>query len=809
MKAMLHTLRVSMLAILATTVLARGQQGLPQRLDHSSPAERRAAVQAVGELGDRARPFVPKLIEHLGDADLDVALAVVEACARLGVAADVAAAAASLQGRALLAAAAALGRGTAAPSANAAAGRPAAAIERQAVLSPLVDAAFDSDDPRERSLASSAMGMLTECGVALGSKLLAVLQEKDSVAAAAASDTVARHSDRLGPLIRAVLSATPSLASSNLVAALPESTPEQIALLADLAKLCTGQAQRDALFRLGGLGPRAGDQLAAVESALTAPLAAARQAAVWAAAMLSTDEDRTAAMLATALLDTDPTVVRQALQSLQGQRLRLQRSTERLVALLDDDVCRSDAAQVLTTVPRVLRDALKPALESSSTATQAAALQALAGHGLFTERDLQLVLGWLHSREDPVRHPALDLVTALAGSQPKLMPAVLDLLRGTDRTRAMAAAASFGPAAADAGKRLLAAVKDKDPAVRAGAATALALVLPGRREAIDALVRGAKDAESGAACLDALGRMQQGGKPAVDDLCRLLAQKDFKHRRSAISALAWIGDIDDAAVELLRRLVTDGRDDDERSSAVAALRQARYYSVPYDAGKLPNRWRGVVKTLLEAARTDPMPVRIAAIETLGALTLDDTVLPFLREGLREEGPVLAAVLRSLLQATWTWTPAEIERVGNVLEHGLPALREPAALVLARGGPGRLVGALANQDPAVRDAALQAVQALPRGTDCHDELFAAMSTANRHARQGLAWYFSRFANDAATIDRALAEWDKAGEDLARRRTLAEIAAAWVRGTSSEKARLLKRLEADDDPIVAFHAATVRE
>lgn len=501
------------------------------------------------------------------------------------------------------------------------------------------------------------------------------------------------------------------------------------------------------------------------------------------------------------------------MDELRSQRLLQPPTIARLVTLLGVPACREKAVELLAWSQRVQTDALREALAAADTGTRIAAVQVLAKRGLATDRDLEPLPQWL--REDSTRQPALRIVASLAGRQPKLLPVVTDLLRGSDRALAIDAVATFGEKAENTAGRLLAALKDKDAAVRCAAAYALSNVAPGRREVVDALVRGVKDPHSGGWCLWGIRAMGKQAKAAAEGLRRLLGERDLPHRRDVLNTLAAIGEVDATVALLLKSLGPEGSDDD-RSVAVALLRDLfardeRERQAATKAKKLGSPWREAVKVLLDVARAGRPQVRAEAYATLGVFCLDEAAQRCLREGLQEDGEVLAGVLRGFGHGLLPMTVTEIERIGDLLVRGPEDLREVAATTLAQGGPAaheRLFAAMRDPQPATRAAAVFALQSLPWRTPVNEAVLGTLSTADGRMRSALVRYYQPFAKDATVVERLLGCWDKAADDLSQRRTLAEIAVLLV-GTDgcAARDRLLAKLRADRDPVVQAHAAQV--
>ena len=146
----------------------------------------------------------------------------------------------------------------------------------------------------------------------------------------------------------------------------------------------------------------------------------------------------------------------------------------------------------------------------------------------------------------------------------------------------------------------------------------------------------------------------------------------------------------DATLSKLVHLVSDGDSTEIRRSALKVLG-----SVGTKDGKL-------VKTLLETLNDPEEPLRIAAIEALGELQIDDALKP-LEEFVRKGGIELESAVHaaSLLGAKGA------NRMGKIMHEVSPHLRSRIAAVLAKSNTGNALvvtaSGLLDEDPKVIEA----------------------------------------------------------------------------------------------------------
>ncbi|MCA8973271.1 MAG: hypothetical protein KDC98_01050, partial [Planctomycetes bacterium] len=715
---------------------------------------------------------------------------------------DAATAATATDGQPLLVAAAVLGQAAL-----------TAPVDRQTALTALVDTELGSAEPRRRLLAAAACGALLDCHVATARKLLTVLAENDSIAAATASRTVTLNCGRFLPLLRGVIGQQPSLASPAFVRALPSDRhdAEFIDLLAGIAQTAEDRARRYAIQRLGNFGLQAAAHVAVVEAALKAPDSSVREAAVAALHRVTRNEDLLAEKLADALRDPDRRVVLAALRVSRSVPPFLPRTFSRMIELLAEPDCQDAVVDALGWGTKVSREMLQPALGSDDEGTRIAAVHVLVHQGLATDDDLAPVQQWLRSDEASTRTRALRLVRSLSGRRPELLPTIQRMLKGPERAAAIAAVATFGSSADDAASRLVAAMKDKAADVRREAACAIAVVAPGHRGAITALVQGAKDPDIAPWCNWSLRVMGTEAKAAFPGLRRLLQDRESPDRGGIADSLAAVGEVD-KVVPMMLDLMKAGGDDDTARVAIMALadlfeREQAERTSTSKADKLSRLWRPVVKALFGEVESGNSDRQAAAYESLAVFAIDDAAAQRVREGLTAEGDVLAGVLRGLVRGQLPLGATEIERLDAVLAGGDGDLPELAGRALAQGGPeaqARLFAAMKDGSAATRRGAVLGLYNLPAMPQVRDEVFATLQTTDREMRQSLARHFWWSRLDPAVIERLVTRWDAAGDDIALRRTLAKIAVSVLVADRPEHDRLRAKLMTDDDPYVKMQS-----
>lgn len=145
----------------------------------------------------------------------------------------------------------------------------------------------------------------------------------------------------------------------------------------------------------------------------------------------------------------------------------------------------------------------------------------------------------------------------------------------------------------------------------------------------------------------------------------------------------------DATLSKLLTLVSDGESTEIRRSALKVL------------GAVGNKDAKVAKTLLETLSDPEDALRVAAIETLGELQIDDALRPleeFVRKGGAELEPAVHAA--SLLGAKGA------NRMGKIMNEVSPSVKSRIAAILAKSNTGNALvvtaHGLLDEDPRVID-----------------------------------------------------------------------------------------------------------
>lgn len=263
--------------------------------------------------------------------------------------------------------------------------------------------------------------------------------------------------------------------------------------------------------------------------------------------------------------DPDPAKRMQALEELA--RLPGEQGADALIAALSD----KDAS-----IPRAAAAALAKKRVSRAAGSIAAAMSAQNAYG---QLDFAKALGEL--------------------GDPQSVPAILDAIHAQEKNTGeidfVVALGKLGPGAVDG---LIAALKDKDPRVRAYAAGGLG--------GIAFQMRGQSEEKAHAATA-----------AAVEPVCALLKDPEALVRHRAADALGSLHD--PRAVEPLIAALADP---DPKSGEIIA-RVLAYFP------------REAVDLLIAALRNDSFPVRRGAAEALGGIALSDSVQPGVRTAIEK------------------------------------------------------------------------------------------------------------------------------------------------------------------------------
>jgi hypothetical protein len=782
---------------IVTASAATAQGGLPARLQHASATERRAAVEAVAALGDKAKPHAAALVARLGDNDDTVRLAAIDACVTLQdhVRADLEAALPQAPARSALAIAAVFGlRGDV----------PTGKLPDDFATE--LDAALASSDVMTRRIAASAVGAMSSWPTRTVAALVRLCRDVDPDVKRAAGNCIRRHAERLAPTLRAALQTEPALGSVALVETLWGDSAATRSVLGTLTAHADDGTAIAALERLATWQELAVDQLPAIEAALADPRPTRQPAALVAYARVANDEDAVAARGAAALQASDPRLQAAGARALAQQRFRFPDWMPNLLAMLGQTATRDDAAQLLASMPTMSRSRVAAELASKDPLLRLAAMRAL-GYGLTpTPEETKQLSTWLRSKDAELRLGTLALFAGMWPPPADCLPQVVDACRGEDVVAALRALRSYREDAAEARAKVLPLLKDKRAVVRSEAAYTLGNIAGGRHDVLQALARGTKDEQSGQACFWVLGQWRQDNAAAVRELKQLAQQNKGAVRLDALTTLARVVWNDAEPIEQLTRLAKEGPDAD-RCRAIAALgdlasRQLR------EATTLPARWRPVLALLQECAAHGSPHLRQTAFEHLGAFGADTAVARVLAEGLLRRGPERIGAALGLAAGAWHATDEQVALLATFATGADKTLAKAACRALGSGGEAarRRLATFANHDdPAVRDRLLDALRDITDPVPLGDGMRACLATRSATGRSNLAWGTAMQGSwrDEAMVARTLVWWQEAATDASQRRTLAEVWVAWIRyGLQHE--RIVALLQADQDPGVGWHA-----
>jgi HEAT repeat protein len=492
---------------------------LSAQLQAADAADRYAAVEALTDLGFRATPAVPRLIEALKSNDPELRWRSARALGAIGEASSAAAlyeaakdAEPGVRAQALFA----LGRlgvndkvaletiaaGLADKDVNvrraAVRALRAADIDRKAVI-PLVLKLLDDNDP---SVVMPALYTLAESGAEVVGPLTEALEHPE------ARYWACLVLAEIGPEAKAAVPA--------LVKALADERPE---------------VRLQVAIALGEVGEAAKSAAPALSKLLNDAFPAVRAAAVFA---LGTIGDRTAAAaIAAADKSDDPffhtlSMWAQAKLSPGDERLQTQAVTLLVGSLGAED---RGMAQV--------------------------AARALADLGA-TNRMVETELDKELARADA---PQADrIVRSLASLGPRVVPHAQRALKDPDRrATALQMLGRLGPEAAPAVPNLVEVLKSEDPTVRAEVLQILGDIGPQAEPAVAAATTALEDPDRNVVLTASycLGKIGPQAKAAIPGLRKLLASDDKVVRLTALWSLLQIGPKSEALVEAALPVLTD------------------------------------------------------------------------------------------------------------------------------------------------------------------------------------------------------------------------------------------------------------
>lgn len=322
----------------------------------------------------------------------------------------------------------------------------------------------------------------------------------------------------------------------------------------------------------------------------------------------------------------------------------------------------------------------------------------------------------LKDPEPQVRLGAVEALMRLDAREPAAVVALWELLHSPDPSLRNQATGEMKMLGRVGLPTLLAALKDKDPALRSRAAFLLGSVGPGptAQTAAPALTEALAD-EAAPVRLEAalaLSQLRQTSPKVVAPLIEALKSSDADVRRRAASGVAQVGPAAKEAIPLLVNLLKDRADDTVRGAAASAL------------GSMGAEAKDALPALRAALHDDQPTVRLQVAAALVRLsTQPGAAKP--AEGIAEPIGVLIALLpdktlalqaqTALLQLGAVAVPSLVE----ALQGKDPEIRKGAAATLGLLGPlaksavPALVRDLADPQEAVRLAAADALLKLER------------------------------------------------------------------------------------------------
>ncbi len=281
-------------------------------------------------------------------------------------------------------------------------------------------------------------------------------------------------------------------------------------------------------------------------------------------------------------------------------------------------------------------DPLAEMLEADDAGVRGAAVKALAGFN--TGRAYAAISGALDDEDASVRGAALKALTGPQAAE--FVTEIAPLLQDEDDTNrlfAVLALEGLGPEAVEALPALISALEDSDRTVRQWAASAIGSIGHPSDEALAALTRTLTTDEERvvrANCARALGSLRD--PRAIEALIQALDDDADLVRRSAASAIGYIGyPLDEAIAALVKTLTTD-EERDVRASCADAL------------GNLgdPRALEALIQAL-----DDDENVRLAAVDALRKLGSDASpAIPLLIEAMRDADRLFAVRVADALRS---------------------------------------------------------------------------------------------------------------------------------------------------------------
>lgn len=355
---------------------------------------------------------------------------------------------------------------------------------------------------------------------------------------------------------------------------------------------------------LGAIGPRAGDALAELTTALDDEDAVVRAKAARALSKIGVPDKLAVAALARLLDDKEPAVRLEAI----GALAQLKSDNDKVLSAIilactgPDEAVRKEARAIFGRAQMARRVAvLVPALKSKEKEVRAFALDQLEGLGPSALPAVTALTALLDDKSD--RLAAARALGAIGESASAAILALTRLLDDEDKdvyAAALAALRKMGLSAKV--PALIGSLRDAEPTTRQRAAKELGELGVGAKSAIPALARALHD-PSLEVCYEAASALKAMGKDAVPPLVEFVKSKG-RGREAAIRALGEIGPAAKVAVPELGKLL----DDPDGAVQVAAATALR--SLGSD---------NALQLCLACLKVADLPVRIKAARDLAAM----------------------------------------------------------------------------------------------------------------------------------------------------------------------------------------------
>lgn len=343
---------------------------------------------------------------------------------------------------------------------------------------------------------------------------------------------------------------TLSLACGFARAQQPDPTPDLIAALKG-----SSPSKLKAAFELGRLGGKAESAIPALVELLGDADPQVRVAAIESLVQIRREPKLVSPALVKTLGDTSPEVRVAAATALGNLRWEAEQTVPALIAALKDasPIVRARAAIGLSfgdvkKYPNAAAAALPVLVDATKTATMQIRAEAAAALGRVAgdqpDAAVPALVACLADPEPQVRMNAIGGLAQLGPKAQAALPALKELL--ADNAPAVSARAPRAIVTIDPEKgpaTLVAALKDKNPLVRAAVAEGLG-EMPRSEESVAALAGALKDRDREVRyrAVRSLVRMGMAAKPAVADLTLVLTgDNNYLIRTAAAEALGQIG----------------------------------------------------------------------------------------------------------------------------------------------------------------------------------------------------------------------------------------------------------------------------